>query len=1042
MHFGSDAVMSADVRVALSKIRGLLDDIQHLADEEYETSDCIKVAESRLTIISETLAEVRDELKKGSASQACKDMGDSDGWGSDDDFDTNMVAMCELAEGASNDTTHCPTASVKTEEAENEDGNGTGTDNYDIETDDEFDSFCEANAGPAFEVTTEESLTNEPPPSEQHLRTLRANFGHSAFRPMQWKIVRSVLEEKRDNCVVMATGYGKSLCYQYPPVYTGKTAVVVSPLISLMEDQVRALAAANIPACLLGSAQNRQYEVIRDLEAGHYRVLYITPEYAESSVGLLSTLDERVGITLFAIDEAHCVSQWGHDFRSSYRKLGKLRMSFQHVPFLALTATATPNVRDDIIRALSLKNVILTCTSFDRPNLYLEVRRKGIMVDDLREAIPEDNSATIVYCPTRSATEEVNKTLSNLGFQCALYHAGLSLEARKKSHTMFLEDKVQVVVATVAFGMGIDKPDVRRIVHYGAPRDIESYYQEIGRAGRDGLPSTCMVFFSNGDLVTNKYLLKDISNPVFLQHKMDMLNKMQHYLSSTRCRRKLLLAHFAGAEADAVGGVPHCCDNCTRRLKQEKLKGKEEVQAVKDGKTNYTKEARLLFDIVMGTNQRYGINVPIAVLRGSTSQKVPEYLRKSIYFGTGKHKTEVFWKAFARMLQSEGYLQEKAIHNVGMPKGGAARFFSSIVLTQKANDWLRTNEELLLEPTMELAEMEAPRSLPKPQVLPRTVPPRPTAATDFSEILESRQKAKKEEEDSLLSLARSGEPSEDEKLRSELYTQLVELRNRMASECGYAPYMVFNNRILLAIAQSCPTSLERLEKVEGVSEAKVNKFGQRVVDAVAHFCEERGLQPLDDQNETLAGSPSLLNDPSSYLVQQLSDTQRTTYLHYRQNQNAADIASSRGLAVTTIMGHLAEAIKVGLPVDLESLGVTADILEVVTKAMETLNGDISRLTPIKELCPEHVEFSHIKVVLGYLQAKYGIENSRLNFPKSPTPSATSSLKTASDNCGLTREENAANKGNAAQPKSGKRTVSTEQVMTVSKKMKSSSLFRK
>ncbi|KAK8756352.1 hypothetical protein V5799_000955 [Amblyomma americanum] len=963
-------------------------------------------------------------------------MGDSDGWGSDDDFD--MAAMCELAEGASKESAPGPAVNVKSESQNDYDG--AGTDNYDIETDDEFDSFCEASAGPAFEVTTEESLNNEPPPSEKHLRILRANFGHSAFRPMQWKIVRSVLEEKRDNCVVMATGYGKSLCYQYPPVYTGKTAVVVSPLISLMEDQVRALAAANIPACLLGSAQNRQYEVTRDLEAGQYRVVYITPEYAESGVGLLRTLDEKVGITLFAIDEAHCVSQWGHDFRHSYRKLGNLRASFEHVPFLALTATATPNVRDDIIRALSLKNVILTCTSFDRPNLYLEVRRKGIMVDDLREAIPHDDSPTIVYCPTRSATEEVNETLSNLGFQSALYHAGLSLEARKKSHTMFLEDKVQVVVATVAFGMGIDKPDVRRIVHYGAPRDIESYYQEIGRAGRDGLPSTCVAYFNSRDLVTNKYLLKDIQNPEFLQHKTDMLNKMQHYLGSTRCRRKLLLAHFAGAEADIVGGVPHCCDNCTRRLKQEKLKGKEQAQTVKDSKTNYTKEARLLFDVVMGTKQRYGISVPIAVLRGSTAQKVPEYLRNSIYFGTGKHKTEAFWKAFARMLQSEGYLQEKAIHNAGMPKGGAARFLSSIVLTQKAKDWVCTSEELLLEPTMELADMEAPRPLPKPQVL-QTVPPRPAAATGFSDILESRQKARKEAEESLLSLARNGEPSEDEKLRSELYTQLVDLRNKMASECGYAPYMVFNNRILLAMAQSCPTSLERLGKVEGVSEAKVNKFGQRVVDAVAQFCKERGLQPLDD-HETSAGSPSLVNDPSSYLVQQLSDTQRVTYLHYRQSQTITDIASSRGLAVTTIMGHLTEAIKVGLPVDLDSLGVTADILEAVTSAVAKLNGDISRLTPIKELCPEYVEFSHIKVVLGYLQAKYGIENSRLDLPKSLTPTATSTHKTASDDRAPTTEKDAANKGSSAQSIGGKRTVSTEQVMTVSKKMKSSSLFRK
>lgn len=1038
--------MSSDIRVELSKVRGLLDDIEELVCDD--RADCPSATESELKLVAEMLSKVRDELtkkKKSAPRQSCDGVEDSDGWGSDGDFDTSVVALCDLAEGVGQQDPADQGGCVENEGAEEEDqpDDGVPADNYDIETDDEFDSFCEGNAaGPSFEITTEESLKNEPAPSEKHLAILRTKFGHSAFRPMQWKIVRSVLEEKRDNCVVMATGYGKSLCYQYPPVYTGKTAVVVSPLISLMEDQVRGLAAANIPACFLGSAQNRQCEVTNDLYAGEYRVLYITPEFAENSLGLLKTLDERVGITLFAIDEAHCVSQWGHDFRQSYRQLGRLRQKFAHVPFLALTATATPNVRDDIVSALALNDVVLTCTSFDRPNLYLDVRRKGIMANDLRGVIPNDGSPTIVYCPTRSATEEVNKLLCNLGIQCALYHAGLTLEERKKSHTMFLEDRVQVVVATVAFGMGIDKPDVRRIIHYGAPRDIESYYQEIGRAGRDGLPSTCLVFFSNGDLVTNKYFLKDISNPVFLQHKTDMLNKMQHYLSSTRCRRKLLLAHFAGAEADAVGGVPRCCDNCTRRLKQDKPKVAGQVQTSKDSKTNYTKEARLLFDVVMGTNQRYGISVPIAVLRGSTSQKVPAYLRQSIYYGTGKHKTEAFWKAFARLLQSEGYLLEKAIHNVGAPKGVAARFISSIVLTAKAKEWIRGSEELLLEPTTELAEMEAPRPIPKPQVLPKTVAPRlPLPATGFSDILESRHKAKTENDDSLLALTRNGEPSEDEKLRSELYTQLVELRNRMASECGYAPYMVFNNRILLTIVQSLPTSLEQLGKVEGVSEAKLNKFGGRVVEVVSQFCKDRGLQPSAN-HEVSTDSSSCQNDSSSYLIQQLSDTQRITYLHYQQNQTVADIASSRGLAVSTVIGHLTEAIKVGLPVDLESVGVTPDILEAVTSAVASLGGDIGRLTPIKELCPEYVEFTHIKTVLGYLQAKYGIENSRLNLPKTLTPPVTDSRKTTSERLKPAGDKRAVTEDTALQTKSGKRSVSTEQLMTVSKKMKNSSLFRK
>lgn len=1030
--------MTSDFHAELLKLRGALDDIEHLVGDDGDHShDSLAAAKSQLKLALKTLAEVRNELQKSAPAKPREAMGDCDGWGSDDEFDKSIVEMCELADGVGQqsktverETERDP--STKNGNADNENGE-SASDNYDIDTDDEFDALCESTGGLPFEVATEESLKNEPPPSEQHLRVLRANFGHSAFRPMQWKIVRSVLEDKRDNCVVMATGYGKSLCYQYPPVYTGKTAVVVSPLISLMEDQVRALAAANIPACLLGSAQTKHHEVMRGLEAGEYRVLYITPEFAEASFGMLDKLDKRIGITLFAIDEAHCVSQWGHDFRHAYRKLGQLRKRFQHIPFLALTATATPNVREDIIRALDLKNVVLTCTSFDRPNLYLDVRRKGIMSDDLREAIPPDGSPTIVYCPTRSATEEANKVLCALGLKSALYHAGLSLEARKKSHTLFLEDRVQVVVATVAFGMGIDKPDVRRIIHYGAPKDIESYYQEIGRAGRDGLPSTCLVFFNHGDLVGNKFFLKDISNPMFLQHKTDMLNKMQHYLSSTRCRRKLLLAHFAGAEADAVGGVPRCCDNCTRRLEQERSKGKGQAQANKDSKTNYTKEARLLLDVVLGTNEFYGISVPIAVLRGSMSQRVPERLRKSVYFGTGKNKTEAFWKALARLLQSEGYLQEKAIYNGGVLKGSTSRFISSIVLTPKAKEWMGSKEELLLEPSTELAEMEAPRTvLAKPQLLPKTLPPR------LAPILQGRQRAQRDEEEPSLPPGRSDEqPSEDERLRSELYAQLMELRNKMASECGYAPYMVFNNRILLALAQGCPTTLEQLGSVEGVSEAKRNKFGQRVVDTIASFCAEHNLQgKVDDRNET---APSSVRDESSsYLVQQLSDTQQTTYLHYCKSRNVAEVASERGLAVSTVMGHLTEAIKLGLPVDLESVGVTEDILDAVTSAVVTLNGDINRLTPVKDLCPDYVEFSHIKVALGYLQAKYGIENSKLNLPKS----VIDGYKTRANDKKPESDRSAVGEDAASQPNSTKRNITSEQVMAVRKKMKSSSLFRK
>lgn len=1035
--------MSNDVRSQVSELQAILRDIQDLLNDGDATSAGCNGALSRvsaeLKTMTRSLVEIKNNIKNCRRTEPPV-ATESDGWGDDEDEFDKMFEVCDEAERRE---TFDGANSERAVSDYIED-----MDEYNIETDEEDENFC---APSVFAAPSDASFENEPsPPSEDHLRTLRTYFGHTAFRPMQWKIIRSILEDRRDNCVIMATGYGKSLCYQFPSVFTGKTAVVISPLISLMEDQVRSLAASNIPACLLGSAQQNKSAVMDGLDSGNYRVVYITPEFAEECLPLLQRLDDRVGVTLFAVDEAHCVSQWGHDFRSAYRKLGTLRSRFAHVPFLALTATATPGVREDIVKALKLQNVVLTCTSFDRPNLFLKVKRKGIMEDDLKEELLRDGSATIVYCPTRKATEEVYKQLLNLDIKCGLYHAGLSLEARKKSHNHFLEDKVQVVVATVAFGMGIDKPDVRKVIHYGAPRDIESYYQEMGRAGRDGLPSSCVVFYSPGDLATNKYFLKDISNPTFLQHKTDMLNKMQHYLTSTRCRRKLLLAHFAGKEAETVGGVPACCDNCTLRLTR---KHSNNGTACQDTLTDYSKEGHLLLRVVVDTGQRYGLTVPLAVLRGSASQKVPQYLKSGCNYGAGKDRSEAFWKAFARLLMSEGYLTEKAIQSGS--GGPVSRFMSSVVVTSKGHAWLSGKGKLLLEPTSELVALEEATRRPlKIQMVPGNSsawePVRDKSAAILSTILESRRRQRhdvEEAEDShppsmpSAPVPASEEQTEEDKMRADLYGGLIELRNKLASDCEYAPYMVFNNRILLDITRACPVTTEQLAKVEGISEAKLHKFGAPVVAFVAKFCSDRGLKPQIDLVQESSQTSSSTGSANSYLVEQLSDTQRLTYLLYqKRKRDIAAVASERGLSASTVVGHLAEAMKIGLSVDLESVGVTPRILQAITDAVRKLDGDVSRLTPVKNLCPEDVEFVHIKVVFAYLQAKYGMDGIKANLAAAPAPSSTARN---------TREsiDSVANSSPAAEKSTqsslaSKRPVSTEELMTVSKKMKQSSLFRK
>lgn len=829
-------------------------------------------------------------------------------------------------------------------------------------------------------------------PDPEHVEVLKRYFGHSKFRPMQWKIINEVLNHKRDMCVVMSTGYGKSLCYQFPSLYTGGTTAVISPLISLMEDQVAKLKLYNIPACYLGSAQTNNAEAKAGVLRGEYRVVYLTPEYASLDTGFLAQVQNSVGLTLVAIDEAHCVSQWGHDFRSSYRSLGCIRDKLPDVPIVALTATATPVVRKDICQSLKLRNASFVCTGFDRPNLYFEVLRKSgsirgdfqpllIRTVDRTKIEYSFDGPTIVYCPTKKATEHVSRELCALGVSCEYYHAGLSNKERRRVHHLFIRDEIQCIVATVAFGMGIDKPDVRKIIHYGAPKDIESYYQEIGRAGRDGLPSTCHVFYSTADFALNRHLLNEVSVLSFKEHKLRMLNKLEHYLTTTECRRRTILAYFEDKVDKSIGGKDDCCDICRNRALNPHVK--------MDNKRDFTKEAKLLLNAILLTgNGRFGISVPILMLRGSNSQKVPPWLTKKKEFGAGNFHSDKWWKSFGRQLLNLGFLQEKA------NPGG---FGSLTALTGKGEKWLTEaswdeSVKMELTPNQDLLSAEKePRAkiiLPVAEVAASTWHqyPNHSAQVAMPTVQPIQQK-----------------PVIDEKeleLQGSLYSKLMRLRTELSHSLDCPPYMIATNKILLEIAKYRPSTIDALLIVDGVSERQCERFGEQLVNCVATFCKENNLEAdkfSTDQPDS--GSPTTSQNYVAELVgtlrRELSQTVITTYnLFHEKQMTIKEVAKSRNLVEGTIFGHLADALKAGYPVDYKRAGLSDDIQELVTKTIRSppINSDISKLSVIKERLPDHVSYGHIKLVIAILELSLGVATfSGSDYPLSQS-SFTSSTR--------------------------------------------------
>ncbi len=484
--------------------------------------------------------------------------------------------------------------------------------------------------------------------------TLKTIFGFHEFRPPQQEVIERIVAGE-DVFLVMPTGGGKSLCYQIPALHRDGVAVVVSPLIALMKDQVDALIANGVRVALLNSSLSSAEAagVYRQLDAGALDLLYVAPE----RLMIADFLDKlaALNLSLFAIDEAHCISQWGHDFRPQYTQLGRLRELFPAVPIVAMTATADPETRKDILNQLGLTGASIFVAGFDRPNITYSVIPKQKPLVQLGSFLSgRRDEAGIVYALSRKRVEEVAEQLRSAGFNAAAYHAGLPDEERRRVQEAFQRDDIRIVVATVAFGMGIDKSNVRFVVHYDMPKSVESYYQETGRAGRDGLPSEALMLFGMGDVMTARKLIENSDNAERVRIELQKLNAMVGYAEALTCRRRALLSYFGDLRE-------HACDNC-------------DICTDPPQRFDATEQARKALSCVYRLGERFGMMYVIEVLRGSRNQRVLDMKHDRLStWGIGADTSAVQWENIMRQLIHLGYLVQDFTRFGALGLSAAAR---------------------------------------------------------------------------------------------------------------------------------------------------------------------------------------------------------------------------------------------------------------------------------------------------------------------------------------------------------------------------------
>ena len=806
------------------------------------------------------------------------------------------------------------------------------------------------------------------------LDVLHKYYGYTSFRKGQENIITSIIN-KEDVLAIMPTGGGKSICYQVPALCLDGITIVISPLISLMKDQVDALKTMGVKARLINSSlSNSEYnEALEEIENDECKIIYIAPERLDS-MDFVNIIRGK-NISQVAIDEAHCVSQWGHDFRVSYKKIPYFINRLDKRPIVtAFTATASNEVREDIINILNLHNPAVYITGFDRENLSINIVKSSSKNKYTLDYVENHkNESGIIYASTRKEVETIYEGLLKRNYSVAKYHAGLSNEARKEYQENFINDDIKIMVATNAFGMGIDKPNIRWVLHYNMPQSIENYYQEIGRAGRDGEDSECVLLFSPGDVHTQKYLVEvGIENPERKRVQYKKLQQMVDLVYSNTCYRKIILNYFGETFLED-------CNNCSNCLNEGEVVDK-------------TLDAQKVISCIARMKRSFGATMIIDVLRGSKNKKVLDLGFDTLTtYGIMKNYSNEDLKTFINTLVSHGFLD--VVENIG-PRGS----FPTIKLNEQSLKVIRQeikvefkedkvtksryveNElyEMLVSLRSEIAKEEgiAPYMVFGDATLKNMASVYATNKEEmlnisgvgqikyekygkrFEDIIEKYIEEKNIDKSKLNTVSGKSTGLNSEYFNvttdKKLYERLRDYRLSVSKLEGVLPYMILSSNTLKEISGRYPLDEEQLKDICGIGPVKINKYGEDIINIVKEYIQENNINPKWEEKKRL----KLVLDGDS----RKNDEIALDLLN--QNKDINDVADELEISVSTVLGYVYDYIKLGnninFDIDLKCM-YTENEKEMILDAINRFGDE--KVSVIKKVMPDYVKYESIRAVI-------------------------------------------------------------------------------